>query len=98
MFGQLRHIAVFVLLWFALASCDKTIHEYPGENNIKLTVRCSVDLSHPEYFTNVECDPETGTSYVVRAQGINPTSTRFTEPVCLRYVIDLYRVDRKSVV
>ena len=92
MFGQLRHIAVFVLLWFALASCDKTIHEYPGENNIKLTVRCSVDLSHPEYFTNVECDPETGTSYVVRAQGINPTSTRFTEPVCLRYVIDLYRV------
>lgn len=96
MFGQLKHIAVFVLLWFALASCDKTIHEYPGENNIKLTVRCSVDLTHPSYFTTVECDPETGTSYVVRAQGIVPTGTRFTEPVCLRYVVDLYRVTAAS--
>jgi hypothetical protein len=39
----------------------------------------------------VECDAENGTSYVVRAQSIEPLGTRFTEPVCLRYVIDLYR-------
>jgi hypothetical protein len=68
-----------------------TVHEYPGESNIELTVRCSVDLSHPEHFVTVECDAENGTSYVVRAQSIEPLGTRFTEPVCLRYVIDLYR-------
>lgn len=92
MFGRIRHIALILLSWFALASCDKTIHEYPGDQDITLTVRCSVDLTAPKYFTTVECDPETGTSYVVRAQGVQPNGTRFTEPVCLRYVIDLYRV------
>ncbi len=92
MFGRIRYIMLIVLSWFALASCDKTIHEYPGEHNITLTVRCSVDLTPPEHFLTVECDPETGTSYVVRAQGIKPNGTRFTEPVCLRYVVDLYRV------
>ena len=85
-----------ILSLLALASCDKTIHEYPGEQNISLTVRCSVDLTAPEYFTTVECDPETGTSYVVRTQGIQPNSTRFTEPVCLRYVVDLYRVSAST--
>ena len=92
MFGHLKHIALIVLLWFALASCDKTIHEYPGEQNITLTVNCTVDLNDPEYFTTVECYPDTGTSYVVRAQGISPQGTRFTEAVCLRFVVDLYRV------
>ncbi len=92
MFGRIRHIAVLFVLLFALASCDKTIHEYPGTNNIQLTVECSVDLAHPEHFVTVECDAENGTSYVVRTQSIGPLGTRFTEPVCLRYIIDLYRV------
>lgn len=92
MLRRLRHIVMLLLPLFALASCDKTIHEYPGKYSITLTVRCSVDLSAPEYFTTVECDPETGTSYVVRAQAAEPFGTRFSEPVCLRYVIDLYRV------
>ena len=96
MFRQAKHIVVMILSLLALASCDKTIHEYPGEQNISLTVRCSVDLTPPEYFTTVECDPETGTSYVVRTQGIQPNGTRFTEPVCLRYVIDLYRVSSST--
>lgn len=96
MFRVAKHIVVMILSLLALASCDKTIHEYPGEQNISLTVRCSVDLTAPEYFTTVECDPETGTSYVVRTQGIQPNSTRFTEPVCLRYVIDLYRVSAST--
>ena len=96
MIKRAKYIVVMLLSLLAFASCDKTIHEYPGEHNIKLTVRCSVDLTHPEYFTTVECDPETGTSYVVRTQGIQPNSTRFTEPVCLRYVVDLYRVTASS--
>ena len=98
MFGRIRHIAMIVLLWFALASCDKTIHEYPGTHDIKLIVECSVDTSEPTYFTTVECDPETGTSYVVRAQHADTKGTRFTEPVCLRYVIDLYRVTSSTSV
>ena len=96
MFRVAKHIVVMILSLLVLASCDKTIHEYPGEQNISLTVRCSVDLTAPEYFTTVECDPETGTSYVVRTQGIQPNSTRFTEPVCLRYVVDLYRVSAST--
>lgn len=92
MFGRIRHIAMMFVLLFALASCDKTIHEYPGISSVKLTVRCSVDLAHPEHFVDVECDAEKGTSYVVRTQSITPLGTRFTEPVCLRYIIDLYRV------
>ena len=83
---------MMLLPLLALASCDKTIHEYPGEQSITLTVRCSVDLTPPEYFTTVECDPQTGTSYVVRAQSVEPLGTRFSEPVCLRYIVDLYRV------
>lgn len=80
----------------ALASCDRTIHEYPGESNVLLTVRCSVDLAHPEHFVTVECDAEKGTSYVVRTQSVDIKGTRFTEPVCLRYVMDLYRVRASS--
>jgi hypothetical protein len=85
-----------MLSLLAFVSCDKTIHEYPGEANIELTVRCSVDLTPPEYFATVECDAENGTSYVVRAQNIEPQGTRFTEPVCLRYIIDLYRETSSS--
>ena len=91
MIGRIKHITLMLLSLLALASCDTTVHEYPGESNIELTVRCSVDLSHPEHFVTVECDAENGTSYVVRAQKIEALGTRFTEPVCLRYVIDLYR-------
>lgn len=91
MIGRIKHIVLMLMSLLALASCDMTVHEYPGESNIELTVRCSVDLSHPEHFVTVECDAENGTSYVVRAQSIEPLGTRFTEPVCLRYVIDLYR-------
>lgn len=92
MLRKLRHMVMMILPLLVLASCDKTIHEYPGILDIDLTVRCSVDITPPEYFTTVECDPETGTTYVVRAQSIEPFGTRFTEPVCLRYVIDLYQV------
>ena len=92
MLRSFRHIVVMLMPLLALVSCDKTIHEYPGEQNITLTVRCSVDLTPPEHFLTVECDPETGTSYVVRAQSMEQLGTRFTEPVCLRYVIDLYRI------
>ncbi len=83
---------MMLMALLTLVGCDKTIHEYPGEQHLTLTVRCSVDLTPPEYFTTVECDPETGTNYVVRAQSVEPLGTRFSEPVCLRYVIDLYRV------
>ena len=83
---------LILLSYVALVGCDKTIHEYPGTQDISITVRCSVDLTPPSYFTSVECDPETGTSYVVRAQSAEAFGTRFTEPVCLRYVIDLYRM------
>ncbi len=92
MFGRIRHIALILISWLTLVGCDLTIHEYPEEHDIQIIVECSVDLSEPEYFTTVECDPETGTSYVVRAQQITTQGTRFTEPVCLRYVVDLYRV------
>lgn len=92
MMGRTKHIVLMLLSLFALASCDKTIHEYPAEANIKINVSCSIDLSHPEHFVTVECDAESGTSYVVRAQNMEPYGTRFTEPVCLRYVIDLYSV------
>ncbi len=93
MFRRVIHILVALLSFFASVSCDKTIHEYPGERNVELVVRCSVDLTPPKYFTTVECDSEGGISYVVRTQGIQHNGTRFTEPVCLRYVVDLYRVD-----
>ena len=82
MFRAVRHITLMMLSLLAFVSCDKTIHEYPGEANIELTVRCSVDLTPPEYFATVECDAENGTSYVVRAQNVEPQGTRFTEPVC----------------
>lgn len=92
MAGRSKYIVLMLLSLLTLASCDKTIHEYPGVHNVKLTVECSVDLTHPEHFVTVECDAQKGTSYVVRTQSISPLGTRFTEPVCLRYVIDLYRV------
>ena len=92
MFGRIKHTVMMFMLLFALASCDKTIHEYPGANNIELTVRCSIDMAHPEHFVTVECDAENGTSYVVRTQSVGTLGTRFTEPVCLRYVVDLYRI------
>ena len=91
MIRRVKHMILMILSLFALASCDKTIHEYPGESNIQITVRCSIDTSHPEHFVTVECDAENGTSYVVRSQSIEPQGTRFTEPVCHRYVVDLYR-------
>ena len=75
-----------------LAGCDRTIHEYPREVDIELAVRCSVDLALPEYLMSVECNAQEGASYVVRTHGAEPLGTRFTEPVCLRYVVDLYRV------
>ena len=75
-----------------LAGCDRTIHEYPREVDIELAVRCSVDLAQPEYLISVECNSEEGASYVVRTESAEPLGTRFTEPVCLRYVVDLYRV------
>lgn len=84
-----KYILVALLL---LAGCDRTIHEYPREVDIELAVRCSVDLAEPEYLISVECNSEEGASYVVRAQSAEPFSTRFTEPVCLRYVVDLYSV------
>ena len=97
MIGRIKHIVLMLISLLALASCDMTIHEYPSESNIALTVRCSVDLTHPEHFVTVECDAENGTSYVVRAQNIEALGTRFTEPVCLRYVIDLYRETSSSI-
>lgn len=96
MLSRVKHIVLMMLSVLAFASCDKTIHEYPGENNILLTVRCSVDLTHPEHFVTVECDAEKGTSYVVRTQAVENPGTRFNEPVCLRYVMDLYRVRASS--
>lgn len=92
MFGRIKHIILMTLSVLALASCDKTIHEYPGEVDLKLTVECDLNLTPPAYFTTVECDPENGTSYVVRTQAMQPFGTRFTEDVCYRFVIDLYRV------
>lgn len=84
-----KYILVALLL---LAGCDRTIHEYPREVDIELAVRCSVDLAQPEYLISVECNSEEGASYVVRAQSAEPFGTRFTEPVCLRFVVDLYSV------
>ena len=75
-----------------LAGCDRTIHEYPREVDIELAVRCSVDLAQPEYLMSVECNAEEGATYVVRTECAEPFGTRFTEPVCLRYVVDLYSV------
>ena len=92
MFGRIKPIILLTLSVLALASCDKTIHEYPGEVDLKLTVECDLNLTPPAYFTTVECDPENGTSYVVRTQAMQPFGTRFTEDVCYRFVIDLYRV------
>jgi hypothetical protein len=92
MFDRIRHIFLVILSSLALVSCDSTIHEYPIDIDVNLTVRCSVDLTHPEHFVTVECDAENGTSYVVRTQNATVKGTRFTEPVCLRYVIDLYEV------
>ncbi len=91
MMVHIRHIALMLLSLLALAGCDRTIHEYPTTPTLKLTVCCYVDLSHPEHFVTVECDAKKGTTYVVRSQSIEPGGTRFTEPVCLRYVVDLYR-------
>ena len=79
-------------LMLILAGCDRTIHEYPREVDIELAVRCSVDLAQPDYLISVECNSEEGASYVVRTESAEPLGTRFTEPVCLRYVVDLYSV------
>lgn len=79
-------------LMLILAGCDRTIHEYPREVDIELAVRCSVDLAQPEYLMSVECNAEEGATYVVRTECAEPFGTRFTEPVCLRYVVDLYSV------
>ena len=92
MFDRVKHIVLMLLSVLALSSCDRTIHEYPGLPTIELIVNCSVNLAHPEHFVTVECEAETGTTYVVRTQNAELKGTRFEEPVCLRYVIDLYRV------
>ncbi|MBO5732422.1 MAG: hypothetical protein J6R38_02225 [Alistipes sp.] len=90
--GLFRHIVMMLLSLLVLASCDKTIHEYPGHREMQLTVNCSVDLSDPEHFVTVKCEADTGASYVVRSFSEELSSTRFDEPVCLRYIIDLYRI------
>lgn len=92
MLSRIKHIVFMMIAVAALVGCDRTIHEYPGDQDLTLTVRCSVDLTHPEHFVTVECDAQNGTSYVVRTQSADMLGTRFTEPVCLRYVVDLYRV------
>ena len=91
MMARIRHIVFVLLTLLALAGCDRTIHEYPVESSLKLTICCYVDLTHPEHLVTVECDAKKGVSYVVHSQSLEPLGTRFTEPVCLRYVVDLYR-------
>ena len=83
---------LFTLMSLLMAGCERTIHEYPRDVDVELAVRCSVELERPEYYMSVECDAEEGATYVVQAQGAEPLGTRFIEPVCLRYVVDLYRV------
>ena len=83
---------LFTLMSLLMAGCDRTIHEYPRDVDVELAVRCSVDYTMPEYWMSVECNAQEGASYVVRTQGAEPLGTRFTELVCLRYVVDLYRV------
>ena len=87
-----RGVKYLLITLLLLAGCDRTIHEYPREVDIELAVRCSVDLAEPEYLISVECNSEDGASYVVRTESAEPFSTRFTEPVCLRFVVDLYSV------
>lgn len=91
MLHRVKYIVSVLGLLFVLVSCDKTIHEYPTDPTITLNLTCEIDNAAPEYFTNVENEGK-GTSYIVRTQSTAPRSTRFEEPVVLRYVFDLYRV------
>lgn len=93
MLDRVKHITLMVLSALVITSCDCTIHEYPGALKINMIVNCSVDITDPEHFVTVKCDAVNGTTYVVRTQDAEIFGTRFNEPVCLRYVIDLYRVN-----
>ena len=92
MLHRLKHIVSVLGLLLVLASCDKTIHEYPTESTIILNLSCQINTEDPEFFVYVECDAKNGTSYIVRTQGVTQKNTRFDEPVKLRYIYDLYRV------
>ena len=76
-----------------MAGCDRTIHEYPHDVEVELAVRCSVDLAQPEHWMSVECNAADGANYVVQAESAEPLGSRFIDPVCLRYVVDLYSVN-----
>ena len=91
MMKYITYVTTALLSLLATASCDKTIHEYPYDANLTLTVRCTASLEEPLHYVTVECDSEDGISYVVRAQNAEQEETRFTEPVCLRFIVDLYR-------
>ena len=97
MFRGIRHIVMMLLALLTIVGCEQTIHQYPDEPEITITVQCKINTTAPEYFTDVKIEPGE-VSYVVRAQNTMPLGSRFEEDVCLRYVVDLYEVtSSKSV-
>lgn len=92
MLNRVKHIFSVLGILLLLSSCDATIHEYPSESSIVLTVDGTINDVKPEFFITVECDAKNGTSYIVRTQSMKPENTRFDEPYKLRYIVDLYRV------
>ena len=95
MMKYMIYVATALLSLLATASCDKTIHEYPYEASLTLTVRCTANLDHPAHYVTVECDSEEGVSYVVRTQNLEHSDIQHTAPTRLRYIVDLYR-ERQS--
>lgn len=95
MMRRVKHILSLLAIMLIAGSCDKVnLHvNYVTGPTLTLNVSCELNDSDPEFFVEVECDAENGTSYIVRALNAQPQNTRFNEDVMYRYIIDIYRAN-----
>ena len=94
MWCRAKHILRVAVIALLLVGCDKIrIHvNYVSGPSLMLNVSCEINNTDPEFFVEVECDAENGTSYIVRTNNKLPESTANEDVKILRYIIDLYRV------
>ena len=94
MWCRAKHILRVAVIALLLVGCDKIrIHvNYVSGPSLMLNVSCEINNADPEFFVEVECDAENGTSYIVRTNNKLPENTANEDVKILRYIIDLYRV------
>ena len=89
-----KKLLLCILISCVATSCDKLLSEIKGSKEpipyVELNLSYEIDEAKPEFFVTVECDAKNGTS--AAASPKNKATTRSTESMVQRCIIDLYRV------